>query len=155
MQEFACVCVHIRPIDGTVESAHFIQFSNFLKLLRIISPTRTLIGVYWATRVKHVERQSVPRSHFRLLSDSGWSEYVIGKCLDRALFCARRIEGEIWILWRYINLGRMVYQVDLEIISTVLNFLYIVQGEPSFMFARGVTSIACSVKRKGRKVFPN
>ena len=52
-------------------------------------------------------------------------------------------------------LGRMVYQVKLEIISTVMNFLCIVQVELSFMFARGVTSNACSVKRKGRKVFPN
>ena len=49
----------------------------------------------------------------------------------------------------------MVYQVKLEIISTVMNFLCVVQGELSFMFARGVTRTACSVKRKGRKVFPN
>ena len=50
----------------------------------------------------------------------------------------------------------MVYQVKLEIISTVMNFLCIVQGVLSFMFApAGETSNACSVKRKGRKVFPN
>ena len=49
----------------------------------------------------------------------------------------------------------MVYRVKLEIISTVTNFLGIVQVELSFMFARGVTSNACSVKHKGRKVFPN
>ena len=48
----------------------------------------------------------------------------------------------------------MVYQVKLEIISTVMNFLCIVQGELSFTFERGVTSNACSVKRNGRKVFP-
>ena len=48
-----------------------------------------------------------------------------------------------------------MYQVKLEIISTVMNFLCIVQGKLSFKFARGVTSNACSVKRKGRKVFPN
>ena len=48
-----------------------------------------------------------------------------------------------------------MYQVKFEIISTVMNFLCIVQGELSFMFARGVTSNAWSVKRKGRKVFPN
>ena len=49
----------------------------------------------------------------------------------------------------------MVYQVQLEIISTIMNFLCIVEGELSFMFARGVTSNACSVKRKGTKVFPS
>ena len=38
MQEFACVCVHLRPISGTVESAHFIQLPNLIKSLRIISP---------------------------------------------------------------------------------------------------------------------
>ena len=48
-----------------------------------------------------------------------------------------------------------MYQVQLEIISTVMNFLCIVQGELSFMFAGGVTSNASSVKRKGTKVFPN
>ena len=48
-----------------------------------------------------------------------------------------------------------MYQVKLEIISTVMNFLCIVQGELSFTFARGVTSNACSVKRKGSKVFAN
>ena len=51
----------------------------------------------------------------------------------------------------------MVYQVKLEIISTVMNFLCIVQVELSFMFAQGVTSDACSVKHKGRreeKFFP-
>ena len=47
-----------------------------------------------------------------------------------------------------------MFQVKLEIISTVMNFLCIVQGELSFMFARGVSSNACSVKRKGRKNFP-
>ena len=47
-----------------------------------------------------------------------------------------------------------MYQVKLEIISTVMNFLCILQGELSFMFARGVTSNMCSVERKGRKVFP-
>ena len=52
-------------------------------------------------------------------------------------------------------LGGMVYQVKLEIIGTLMNFLCIVQGKLLFMFARGVTSNACSVKRKGRKVFPN
>jgi len=48
----------------------------------------------------------------------------------------------------------MVYQVKLEIISTVMNFLGIVQVELSFLFARGVKRNACSVKRNGRKVFP-
>ena len=52
-------------------------------------------------------------------------------------------------------LGRMVYQVKLEIISTVMNFLCIVQVKLSFMFARGVTSNPCSVERKGRKVLPD
>ena len=47
----------------------------------------------------------------------------------------------------------MVYQFKLEIISTVMNFLFILQVKLSFMFARGVTSNACSVKRKGRRVF--
>ena len=47
----------------------------------------------------------------------------------------------------------MVYQVKLEIIRTVMNFFCIVQGELSFMFAQGVTSIAYFVKCKGRKVF--
>ena len=46
-----------------------------------------------------------------------------------------------------------MYQVELEIISTVMNFLCIVQGELSFMFAQGITSNASSVKLKGRKVF--
>ena len=67
--------------------------------------------------------------------------------LAGALSCSRGIEGEI--------LGRMVYQVKLEIISTAMNFLCIVQVELSFMFVRGVTCNACSVKRKGRNVFPN
>ena len=49
----------------------------------------------------------------------------------------------------------MVYQVKLEIISTVMNLLCIVQGELSFTFGGGVTSNACSVKRKGRNVFVN
>ena len=48
-----------------------------------------------------------------------------------------------------------MYQVKLEIISTVMNFVCILQGELSFMFARGVTSNMCSVERKGRKVFPD
>ena len=42
MQEFACVCVHFRPINGTVESEHFIHFSNLIKSLQIISPTNPL-----------------------------------------------------------------------------------------------------------------
>ena len=37
MQEFACVCVHFRSINGTVESAHFFQISNLIKSLQIIS----------------------------------------------------------------------------------------------------------------------
>ena len=41
MQEFACVCAHFRPIKGTFESAHFIQLSNLIKLLRIISPKKS------------------------------------------------------------------------------------------------------------------
>ena len=42
MQEFACVYVHFRPINRTVESAHFIQFLNLIKSLRIISPKNPL-----------------------------------------------------------------------------------------------------------------
>ena len=42
MQEFACVCVHFRPSNGTVESAHFIQLSNLIKSLPIISPKNPL-----------------------------------------------------------------------------------------------------------------
>ena len=48
-----------------------------------------------------------------------------------------------------------MYEVKLEIISTVMDFLCVVQGELSFMFARGATSNARSVKREGRKVFPD
>ena len=48
-----------------------------------------------------------------------------------------------------------MYQVKLEVIRTVMNFLCIVQVKLSFMFARGVTRNACSVERKGRKVFPD
>ena len=29
MQEFACVCVYFQPINGTAESAHFIQQAIF------------------------------------------------------------------------------------------------------------------------------
>ena len=36
------VCLHFQPINGIVESAHFIQFSNLIKLLRIISPKNPL-----------------------------------------------------------------------------------------------------------------
>ena len=42
MREFACVCVHFRPINGTVESALFLQLSNLIKSLRIISPKNYL-----------------------------------------------------------------------------------------------------------------
>ena len=42
MKEFACVCVYSRPINGTVESAHFIQVSILIKSLRIISPKNPL-----------------------------------------------------------------------------------------------------------------
>ena len=48
-----------------------------------------------------------------------------------------------------------MYQVKLEIISTVMNFLGIPQGELSFMFVRGVISNTYSVERKGRNVFPD
>ena len=34
--------VYFRPINGTVESAHFTQFSNLIKSLRIISPKNPL-----------------------------------------------------------------------------------------------------------------
>ena len=43
MQEFACVCEHFRPINGTVESALFIQLSNLIKSLQIIS-SKTSFG---------------------------------------------------------------------------------------------------------------
>ena len=42
MQELAFVCVNFRPINGTVESAHFIQILNLIKSLRIISPKNSL-----------------------------------------------------------------------------------------------------------------
>ena len=42
MQEFACVCEHFRSINGTVESAHFIQISNLIASLRIICPKNPL-----------------------------------------------------------------------------------------------------------------
>ena len=48
-----------------------------------------------------------------------------------------------------------MYQVKLEIIGKLMNFLCIVQGKLLFTFARGVISNACSVKRKGKEVFHN
>ena len=42
MRESACVCVHFWLINGSVESAHFIQLSNLIKSLRIISPKNPL-----------------------------------------------------------------------------------------------------------------
>ena len=47
-----------------------------------------------------------------------------------------------------------MYQVKLEIISAVMNFLCILQDDLSIIFVRGVTSNTYSVERKGRKVFP-
>ena len=38
----------------------------------------------------------------------------------------------------------MVYQVKLEKIRTVMNFFCIVQGELSFMFVQGVTTLFCA-----------
>jgi len=37
-----CVLYVFRPINGTVESVHFIQLSNLIKALRIISPKNPL-----------------------------------------------------------------------------------------------------------------
>ena len=42
MQEFACECVDFLPINGSVESRHFIQPSNLIKSLRIIFPKNPL-----------------------------------------------------------------------------------------------------------------
>ena len=42
MRQVTCVCVHLRPINGTVESAHFMQLSYLIKSLRIISPKNPL-----------------------------------------------------------------------------------------------------------------
>ena len=45
-----------------------------------------------------------------------------------------------------------MHQVKVEMIS-IMNFISILQGELSFMFARGVTCNTCYVERKGGKVF--
>ena len=39
---FVCMCAWFRAINGTVESAHFIQLSNLIKSLPIISPKNPL-----------------------------------------------------------------------------------------------------------------
>ena len=52
--------------------------------------TRTLIGVYWATRVKHVEKNCTQITLQRLLSDCGRSEYEIGRMVrPRSFLCTR------------------------------------------------------------------
>ena len=47
-----------------------------------------------------------------------------------------------------------MHQVKVEMIS-IMNFISILQGELSFMFARGVTCNTCYVERKGGKGFLN
>ena len=47
-----------------------------------------------------------------------------------------------------------MYQVKLEIISTVMNFLCILQGELSFMFARGVTTTRALWNAREERFFP-
>ena len=41
MQEFACVCVDSRSINGSIETAHFIQPSNLIKSLWSVSPKKS------------------------------------------------------------------------------------------------------------------
>ena len=89
---------------------------------------------YWTIRVKRIEK--------------------LKKAVSPLLFCACRIEGEIWVSWG-LAFGRIVDEVKLEMIGTVMNFLCILQGQLSFMVAYGVTCNSCYVECKGRKGFLN
>ena len=89
---------------------------------------------YWTIRVKRIEK--------------------LKRAVSPLLFCACWIEGEIWVFWG-LAFGRIVDEVKLEMIGTVMNFLCILQGQLSFMVAYGVTCNACYVECKGRKGFLN
>ena len=70
----------------------------------------------------------------------------------RSFLCTRDC-GRNLVFGEYVNSRKNGISCQVEIISTVMNFLCIVQVELSFMFAH-LTSNACSVNRNGRKVFP-
>ena len=89
---------------------------------------------YWTIRVKRIEK--------------------LKKAVSPLLFCACPIQGEIWVSWG-LAFGRIVDEVKLEMIGTVMNFLCILQGQLSFMVAYGVTCNSCYVECKGRKGFLN